>query len=466
MDEWTIPTRSKDVIDKEPFGSDLFERKALASRLTDYLYRLREGCVIGIDAPWGDGKTWFGKNWEADLKKQGFKTVYLDAFQTDYFEDPFLALSGAIFSLLQNSNSQSEKIRKPLLEIGKIFLPMGSRILVSALTRWTLGSGGSEVIEEIKKGIEQETSTITEDFLEARLKDYESEKENLITLRDELSSLVSSDTKPIFFFVDELDRCKPTYAINMLERIKHFFDVSGLIFILMVNRCQLERTVEGIYGLKGEEASEYLQKFVHFFLHLPKRRQLTPPDERDFNRIYGRELAKRFGLATEEDLKAKVGKVIDYFAVFAFLMDFTLRDLEKVWILFSLTLRIGPSNLPIGPVDFYLTYLISLKIKHPDLFSLLLEDDNKEGHMQCMDLIKGLMEKVKSMGVQNPLLETLLILHEAHSEFSNKQPEDHNFVNRWLKIRSYFKSNQLEVPCDDLKLLFPSLLKQLDLSVD
>lgn len=75
---------------------------------------------------------------------------------------------------------------------------MGSRILVSALTRWTLGSGGSEVIEEIKKGIEQETSTITEDFLEARLKDYESEKENLITLRDELSSLVSSDTKPIF----------------------------------------------------------------------------------------------------------------------------------------------------------------------------------------------------------------------------------------------------------------------------
>ena len=145
MDAWTIPTRSKDFIDGEPFGSDLFGRKVLASRLTDYIYRLREGCVIGIDAPWGEGKTWFGKNWEGELQKEGFKTIYLDAFQHDYFEDPFLALSGAILSLLEKTNPESEKIRKSLTEIGKALLPMGSRILISSLTRWTLGSDGSEI---------------------------------------------------------------------------------------------------------------------------------------------------------------------------------------------------------------------------------------------------------------------------------------------------------------------------------
>ena len=466
MDAWTIPTRSKNFIDGKPFGSDLFGRKVLASRLTDYIYRLREGCVIGIDAPWGEGKTCFGKNWEGELQKEGFKTIYLDAFQHDYFEDPFLALSGAILSLLEKTNPESEKIRKSLTEIGKALLPMGSRILISSLTRWTLGSDGSEAIEAFRKEIEQGTSKIAENLFETRFKEFETEKESLNNLRRELSSLASKESKPIVFFVDELDRCKPPYAIKMIERIKHFFDIPNLVFVLLINRTQLERAVEGIYGLKENEANEYLQKFVHFFLRLPKKKQLIPPGEKDSHRIYGRELAKRFGLATEEDLDAKVGNVIDSFAIFAFLMDFTLRDLEKAFILFSLTLRTGPRNLPIGPYDFYITYLISLKIKHPDLFSLLLEDNNKEGHRQCMELIKRLMEKVKDIGVQNPSLETILILHEAHSDFPDKESENHNSSQRWRRIRKFFPQNQLNLLPTDLKSLLPSLLKQIDLSVD
>ena len=177
-------------------------------------------------------------------------------------------------------------------------------------------------------------------------------------------------------------------------------------------------------------------------------------------------MRKRFGLATEEDLDAKVGNVIDSFAIFAFLMDFTLRDLEKAFILFSLTLRTGPRNLPIGPYDFYITYLSSLKIKHPDLFSLLLEDNNKEGHRQCMELIKRLMEKIKDIGVKNTSLKTILILHEAHSDFPDKKPEDHNSSQRWLEIRQFFPPNQLHLLPNDLKSLLPSLLNHLDLSVD
>jgi hypothetical protein len=460
MDAWTIPTRSKDFIDGEPFGSDLFGRKVLASRLTDYIYRLREGCVIGIDAPWGEGKTWFGKNWEGELQKEGFKTIYLDAFQHDYFEDPFLALSAEILSHLEKEDPDvARKIRKYVLDIGKVLFPIGSKILVSSLVRWSFGSWGQKTIEEA-------ISKASENFVENRLKKHEEEIKSVDNLKKELSKLATGGGKPIVFFVDELDRCKPPYAIKMLERIKHFFDIPNLVFVLMINRTQLERAVEGIYGLKENEANEYLQKFVHFFLRLPKRKQLIPPGEKDFIRIYGRELAKRFGLATEEDLDAKIGDVIDSFVFFSNLMDFTFRDLEKAFILFSLTLRTGPSNLPIGPFAFYITYLISLKIKHPDLFSLLLEDNNKEGHRQCIELINRLMEKVKDIGVQNPLLKTILILHEAHSDFSNKEPEDHNSFVGWQNIKQYFRSNQLKLPSDDPKLLLPSLLRHLDLSVD
>ena len=78
------------IDEKNPFNGDLFKRRELANQLTGYIERLRDGAVIAIDAPWGEGKSWFGRNWAADLKSQGYGVVYLDAFQHDYVEDPFL----------------------------------------------------------------------------------------------------------------------------------------------------------------------------------------------------------------------------------------------------------------------------------------------------------------------------------------------------------------------------------------
>ncbi|MCM3608807.1 hypothetical protein M4D49_25315 [Cupriavidus pauculus] len=50
-----------------PFDGDLLERAAVARRLTTYLQRLEIGAVMAIDAPWGEGKTWFGRHWAKSL---------------------------------------------------------------------------------------------------------------------------------------------------------------------------------------------------------------------------------------------------------------------------------------------------------------------------------------------------------------------------------------------------------------
>ena len=42
-------------------------------------------------------------------------------------------------------------------------------------------------------------------------------------------------TENLFVFIDELDRCRPTYAIELLERIKHLLDIDGLVFILAMD---------------------------------------------------------------------------------------------------------------------------------------------------------------------------------------------------------------------------------------
>ena len=90
--------------ENKPFDGDLFNRKELADQLTGYIERLRDGTVIAIDAPWGEGKSWFGRNWAADLKNQGLRVIYLDAFQQDYVEDPFLLIASEINELIGSDN--------------------------------------------------------------------------------------------------------------------------------------------------------------------------------------------------------------------------------------------------------------------------------------------------------------------------------------------------------------------------
>ena len=85
----------KDSSDKIeiPFENDFWDRKALADRLTDHVSRINVGATIAIDAEWGAGKSWFVNNWKTKLEQNDFKVIYLNAFNQDYIEDPFLTIS-------------------------------------------------------------------------------------------------------------------------------------------------------------------------------------------------------------------------------------------------------------------------------------------------------------------------------------------------------------------------------------
>jgi len=74
--------------------------------------------------------------------------------------------------------------------------------------------------------------------------------------------------KPIVVLVDELDRCRPDYAIELLERIKHLFSVNGYVFVFALARDQLEKSVGHRYGEKFD-ASGYLERFFDFRFGLP-----------------------------------------------------------------------------------------------------------------------------------------------------------------------------------------------------
>lgn len=87
-------------------------------------------------------------------------------------------------------------------------------------------------------------------------------------LRTLLTDLTNESASPTFVFVDELDRCRPTYAIEFLETIKHFFDIEGLVFVLGVDKKQLASSARCLFG-QQLDFDEYYRKFAHRNVVLP-----------------------------------------------------------------------------------------------------------------------------------------------------------------------------------------------------
>lgn len=104
------------------------------------------------------------------------------------------------------------------------------------------------------------------------------------SLRQELQSIVkklcnAGQHAPLIIMVDELDRCRPDFAIALLEDIKHLFSVEGVVFVLAVEKEQLKKCINATYGLNRKGAHTYLGKFIDMTLELP------PPDPKAIFRL-------------------------------------------------------------------------------------------------------------------------------------------------------------------------------------
>lgn len=376
-----VPPRLQ--VDKNnPFHGDLFKRKELAEQLTGYLDRLRDGTVVAIDAPWGEGKSWFGLHWAASLKSQDYRVIYLDAFQQDYVEDPFLLIASEITEALAEDATHSQALKEKAASVMKAMLPVATKALLNIAGRLTLGAADlSKDITEAIQSAGDSASDATQKWLEEKIEAHGQEKASLESFRNALQEFCASQEKPVVFFIDELDRCRPTFAVRLIERLKHFFDVPNLIFVLLLNRQQLEKAIKGVYG-SDTDASSYLSKFVHLFLRLPKKADASN-DQSNANWTYLWELTKHYKL--NNDNSRTLESFIASFSVIASTMGMSLRDMEKGMALLALE---GVSNS-----TPYLSWLIALKLKHPDLFAGLLKEDinahqaafNILGSMQVSD---------------------------------------------------------------------------------
>ena len=439
-----LSANSRTYVGDIAFENDSLDRRQLAEKLTSYLKRLNDGAVLAIDAPWGEGKTWFGKNWAKHLEDNEYKVVYIDAFEQDYIEDPFMLITSEILDVIEDEEGLVEDIKKSSVEVAKALLPIGAKALFNFGGRILLGSG--DISEEFKEVLEVGTNTtseLTSKWIEKSLEAYSQDKLAMQEFKIKLATYAQSQDKPIVIFIDELDRCKPNFAVNLIERIKHFFDVPNIIFVLLLNREQLEKAVKGIYGSETD-ASTYLSKFISFFFALPKPIRDGLNYENKLESFINATMRKYNFPRDGNDHDGFIKRLKTWVVYF----DMSLRDIEKAVALYAF------SGIT-GGVSWILTYLIVFKVKKPDLFKKIVLE-NAEAHLEAKERIEEFIKISRTKGLYDEsILEFYLQWHEAS-------------LNNYSKVGEHFSSllQQYHRFHHSPKTLLPILAKSIDLNID
>lgn len=264
---------------EEAWEGDLWERKRLGIQLTNYVDRLQCGAVLALDARWGEGKTWFVRHWQKHLENENHNVIYLDAFANDYLDDPFLTIAVEISQAFKGSNEIdaeeiedfNSKTASVLISLASIIPMIAARAGLHMIGLGALGEAAQQTYKEGKELYDLASDQITEkvkEKIEEKINNHHIEKETIQDFKNELAKLAEKLHKPLVFIIDELDRCRPDFAIRLIERIKHFFDIPKIVFVLVMNKPQLLQSVKSFYGYDSEMNGDYLEKFIDYSIVL------------------------------------------------------------------------------------------------------------------------------------------------------------------------------------------------------
>lgn len=229
-----------------------------ANDLQNFLQNVDTPYVIGLDGGYGTGKTHFSTRFAVQMHKK-VRTLYFSAWENDYKNDPLSIFVEQITLLVK----QEQKVIKP-----KTFQSI--RRLLSSWARATELNVGVQV-----KGVSVGAKTNLDKFIN-NLKKLELPVDVLQSAKSQLAEYIKLlPQDKLIFIVDDLDRCRPDFAIKTLESVKHFFDIEGLIIVMPINQNRLRICVDAFYQISSEarqklgNKEDYLQKFFNEIIDIP-----------------------------------------------------------------------------------------------------------------------------------------------------------------------------------------------------
>lgn len=342
---------------------DKLDRKEFAGRLTNSIISestlYDDSYVLSLDGDYGSGKTTFIEMWQSDLKDKGHYAITINAWETDFAEDPLLPI---IEGLMQISDSDTESA---LYDAAYLGLSIAFQLFQNVIK------------VDVNQAVEDLNQTKNSDSGKAIIEAFKKKKDTLLLLKQSLAQFIAKDhSKKLFIFVDELDRTRPNYAIRFLETIKHFFSVKGLIFVLAINKKQLFNSMRQMYG-KDLDAKGYYRRFILREVSLQK-------------------LLENGNEAFVESILDNIAKDTDFHK------DFHIKYICKIFYIFNLSLRdceyclrgfsqVLKENSKLQGYLQLSIFLLALSIKDEEFYNILKQDGFDT--LRLIDELEALFKK-------------------------------------------------------------------------
>ena len=352
-----------------PFKFDALNRRPMIKFLAGLIENTGGPFVLALDSPWGTGKTTLVQMLKAELELKNYVCLYFNAWQVDYVTDPLIALVSSIDRMeLDVEGDLKASIKKHLKIVRRVTSIVAKRTAVAAAKVLTAG------VLNLDGEIEDAAAELAGDSVSDVVELFQKETVLLAKFKSELEAVIkklpdASKKSTLVFFVDEIDRCRPTFSIELLERIKHLFDIPNILFVLSLDKQQLEASTAAVYG-PNINSAEYLRRFIDLEYAVPavKTKKFV---ESLFLRF---ELNDIFAQRTANyEIHHDRQNFIDFFSSLADALSLTLRAQERCITRLRVVMDQTPNNHYLEPV--LVALLIILKANNPNLFRRLCRGD-------------------------------------------------------------------------------------------
>ena len=324
----------KESIKNNAFDDDKLGRKEVAEHFKNILLNT-DLHVFSLVAPWGCGKTYFIQNLIKTMNGDSVNILY-NAWESDFYDSPLIPLLVELLNKIETCCEKTE-LEEDIKSVKEVIKNLCNKVSFQAgLNLGVINCSAN--FDPNKKMVESE-------YIELKgfIQDF----------RSKLKSIQEKVNKKIIIFIDELDRCNPMYTIKTLEIIKHFFGIPNVLFVLAIDKAQIENSVRAIFGINQGTENGYLRKFIDVEFQLPE------PNIIDFisfhvnniwnkinyfidnKRYYNYHLQRiidSFGYRRDIDYTKEQKYITNLIFQTLNVLNFSLRDVEKYFMRFSLIL--------------------------------------------------------------------------------------------------------------------------------
>ncbi|QAR32749.1 hypothetical protein EP073_04820 [Geovibrio thiophilus] len=427
------------------FANDMLGREQIIINLTEIIKNAEEGFVLCVNAPWGNGKTTFINLWKVFLEGNSFKTIYFNAWENDYSKEPLLSILNAIGTEFEEKSTGTlAKVKKAGFKLLKAGIPIAVRAATMGIINY----------KELKDVMSDDTDTAVAELVAKAVENKMNELAADKGIHEQFRAVLTEYTaetineggqSKLVFFIDELDRCRPTYAVELLEVVKHFFSIDNIVFILAVDKKQLGDSIKTMYGT-DMDIEGYLKRFfdISFNLQLPSRGKYIKYLYQKYNFEEFFESRKGY-----EGRQYEKNEIIDTIIFLAELWELSLREIDHIFTTLSTAFLMTEQNKKLFPQFFAL--LIVLKQRAPSFYYRLSTD------ISCIDEVVLML---KNAATKKKVDSHLLLLLEA---YLNVGCRDEESCYTWLEnLKKNESSEQSGFTTPNLSKVASMLMNRFD----